>query len=125
MRRPGSFEACRPALVPADRAELIALASTWDKFGALGIFGAQEIADLPADESVGLFCVGKDVSCDRLIVNPTIVNGRMFTSSVASKSLSPGWLLGSLHLPAGYGFRFHAADLSDFYHSFRFRIPEL
>ena len=120
MRKPGSFEeTSRPALVHADRAELIALATTWDKFGALCIFGAQETASLPADEAVGLFCVGKDLSCDRLIINPTIINGRMFTSSIASKSLSPGWLLGSLHLPPGYGFRFHAADLSDFYHSFK------
>ena len=120
MRKdPSQWEVHRPALVHADRAELLALASVWDQYGALRIFGAEETALLPKDEAVGLFCVGKDLDWDRLIVNPTVINGRMHTSSHASKTLSPGWLLGSLHLPPGYGWRFHAADLSDFYHSFK------
>ena len=62
-----------------------------------------------------MFCVNKDADYDRMIVNPTVVNGRMFGLSDASKGLSPGWLLGSLHLDSGVGLRFHAADLSDFY----------
>ena len=70
-----------------------------------------------------MFCVNKDADYDRMIVNPTVVNGRMFGLSDASKGLSPGWLLGSLHLDSGVGLRFHAADLSDFYHSFQISHP--
>eukprot|EP00439_Symbiodinium_sp_Y106_P055987 s1596_g7.t2 len=113
----------RPALVHADRSELLTLARTWDYYGALSIFGARELEGLHADEEVGLFCVNKDADYDRMIVNPTVVNGRMFGLSDASKGLSPGWLLGSLHLDSGVGLRFHAADLSDFYHSFQISHP--
>ena len=116
LRMPADcWPVARPALVHADRSELLTLARTWDYYGALSIFGARELEGLHADEEVGLFCVNKDADYDRMIVNPTVVNGRMFGLSDASKGLSPGWLLGSLHLDSGVGLRFHAADLSDFY----------
>ena len=43
----------------------------------------------------------------------------MLTRNTFSKGLSPGWLLSSLHLQPFEGLRYHAADLSDFYHSFK------
>ena len=76
-----------PALVHADRGELIALARTLDKHHALAVFGADEVLHLPQDEEVGLFSVNKDITWDRLIMNPTVVNSRMYSYSSASKRL--------------------------------------
>ncbi|CAE7908105.1 TNNC1, partial [Symbiodinium sp. KB8] len=52
LRRPrADWEVNRPALIHADKPELLALARTWDQFGALKIFGASEIEGLdPAEE---------------------------------------------------------------------------
>ena len=119
LRRPrADWDVNRPALIHADKPELLALARTWDQYGALKIFGASEIEGLDPAEEVGLFAIRKDSTWDRLILNPTVVNGRMHSISEASKRLSPGWLLGGLHLLPEQVLRFHAADLSDFYHSF-------
>ena len=120
LRLPSSQWAhARPALVHAERNELLALARAWDAHGALCIFGADELNALDQNEEVGLFAVSKDLEWDRLIINPTVVNGRMLTRNTFSKGLSPGWLLSSLHLQPFEGLRYHAADLSDFYHSFK------
>ena len=96
----------------------MALARTLDKHHALAVFGADEVLHLLQDEEVGLFSVNKDITWDRLIMNPTVVNSRMHSYSSASKRLSPGWLLSLLYLKPNEGGRFHAADLSDLYHSF-------
>ena len=120
LRRPsGAWPTVRPALVHCDRTELLALARALDAHGALKIFGSAELADLDPSEEVGLFGVPKDSEWDRLIINPVVVNSRMYSLSEASKRLSPGWLLGSLTLRSDQALRFHAADLSDFYHSFK------
>ena len=52
-------------------------------------------------------------------MNPSVVNARSFRYSNAAKALSPGWMLTLLHAEPHEGWRFYAADLSDFYHSFR------
>ena len=80
-----------PARVQCTREELLALASRWDALGACTLIRA---SDKNFDEAVGLFGVPKDSKYDRLIVNPTVINSRMFKVSDATKSLAPGAMLG-------------------------------
>ena len=114
-----AWPATRPALVHADRNELLALARLLDQHQALAVFEESEAAHLPRDEEIGLFSIRKDNEWDRLIMNPTVVNARSFRYSNAAKALTPGWMLTLLHAEPHEGWRFYAADLSDFYHSFR------
>ena len=67
------------------------------------------------DEAVGLFCVSKSATHDRLIVNPTVSNSRCRTISQYSKSLAHGCLLTLLSLDRDFGFRCSTDDLSDYY----------
>ena len=71
------------------------------------------------DEAVGIFCVAKDSSHDRLIINPKTINSRMWTISDYTRELAPGCLLGLLRLRPHEVYRFSADDLSDFYYTFR------
>ena len=71
LRLPSSQWAhARPALVHAERNELLALARAWDAHGALCIFGADELNALDQNEEVGLFAVrtwsGTDLSSIQL-----------------------------------------------------------
>lgn len=92
------------------------MASRWDELGACVLIDA---ASKDFDEAVGLFCVSKDSDHDRLIVNPQVINSRMFSMSSATKELAPGCLLGLLHLSPDDMFRFSADDLSDYYYTFK------
>ena len=71
------------------------------------------------DEAVGLFCVPKDDTHDRLIVNPKTINSRMFSISSATRDLAPGSMLSLLSLEPGFAYRFNADDLTDFYYTFK------
>ena len=105
-----------PARVQCSREELLALASRWDALGACTLIRA---SDKNFDEAVGLFGVPKDSQYDRLIVNPTVINSRMFKVSDATKSLAPGAMLGLLSLEDHQLWRFNADDLTDYYYTFR------
>ena len=104
------------ARVQCSREELLALANRWDALGACSLIRA---SDKNFDEAVGLFSVPKDVTYDRLIVNPTVINSRMFKVSDATKSLAPGAMLGLLTLEPHELWRFNADDLTDFYYTFQ------
>lgn len=69
------------------------------------------------EEAVGLFCVGKDASFDRLIINPTTINSRMHCISQSTKELAPGCLLTLLNLKPDEMIRYQADDLSDYYYT--------
>lgn len=105
-----------PARVQCSREELLALACRWDALGACTLIRA---SDKNFDEAVGLFGVPKDSKYDRLIVNPTVINSRMFKVSDATKSLAPGAMLGLLTLEEHEMWRFNADDLTDFYYTFK------
>ena len=105
-----------PARVQCSREELLALASRWDSLGACTLIPA---SDKNFDEAVGLFSVPKDATFDRLIVNPTVINSRMFKVSDATKSLAPGAMLGLLSLENHEFWRFCADDPTDFYFTFQ------
>ena len=105
-----------PARVQCSREELLALACRWDALGACTLIRA---SDKNFDEAVGLFGVPKDSQYDRLIVNPTVINSRMFKVSDATKSLAPGAMLGLLSLEDHQLWRFNADDLTDYYYTFR------
>ena len=92
--------------------EFLKLVSRWDDLNACSLLPVQH-KDM--DEAVGLFCVPKDSTYDRLIINPRTINSRMFSISRSTKELAPGCLLGLLHLAPDESYRFSADDLSDFY----------
>ena len=75
--------------------EFLKLATRWDKLGACKLIPVSE-KDL--SETVGIFCVPKDSKRDRLIINPWVINSRMYSISRSTKELAPGCLLGLLHL---------------------------
>ena len=121
LRMPQSlWPKAQPAKMHCTHSEFLKLVSRWDELGACSIIKA---ADKDFDEAVGIFCVPKDSTFDRLIINPKTINSRMFGYSAATKDLSPGSMLTLLHLPEGKMFRFSADDLTDFYYTFR--VPEL
>ena len=101
------------------KSEFLELVHRWDKLGACRLIRADE-KDL--DEAVGIFCVAKDSSHDRLIINPKTINSRMWTISDYTRELAPGCLLGLLRLWPHEIYRFSADDLSDFYYTFR--VPQ-
>ncbi len=96
--------------------EFLKLAERWDELGACTLL---PLEDKNFSEAVGIFCVPKDASHDRLIVNPKTINSRMFSLSNSTKDLAPGCMLGLLHLEPGEAWRFSADDLTDYYYTFR------
>ena len=117
MRKPPDlWEKKRIAKVHCSRREFLKLARRWDDLHACCLIDAN-LKNM--DEAVGLFCVPKDSENDRLIVNPQVINGRMFSLASATKELAPGCLLSMLHLKPDDMFRFNADDLSDYYYTFR------
>ena len=95
--------------------EFLELVHRWDKLGACRLIRADQ---KDFDEAVGIFCVAKDSSHDRLIINPKTINSRMWTISDYTRELAPGCLLGLLRLQPHEIYRFSADDLSDFYYTF-------
>ncbi len=117
LRKPQEFWPKLPgARVQCSRDELLTLARRWDALGACELVPASA---KNFDEAVGMFSVPKDTKYDRLIINPTVINSRMFKVSDATKTLAPGSMLGLLSLTPEEGFRFSADDLTDFYYTFR------
>ena len=113
LRKPvDSWPKVPKAKVHASKAELIKLALSWDRVGALRIFREDRIHDIK--ECVGLFCVAKDQDWDRLILNPVVVNSRMHTLNSYTKLLGHGSQLCLLHIPHGSVARFCADDLAEF-----------
>eukprot|EP00438_Fugacium_kawagutii_P027310 Skav202710 [mRNA] locus=scaffold654:644734:649143:+ [translate_table: standard] len=113
---PQEWKSKRPAKVQCDRTEFLKLAKRWDALGACKLVLADNVS---FDEAVGLFCVPKDSDFDWLIVNPQVIDGRMYTLSRPTKELAPGCLLSMLHLNPDEMFRISADDLSDFYYTFK------
>ena len=105
-----------PARMHIERKEFLKLVSKWDSLGACMLVDSTEVC---MEEAVGIFCVPKDSSHDRLIINPKTINGRMDTITESTKELAPGCMLGLLHLSNDEVFRFQADDLSDFYYTFK------
>ena len=117
LRKPASeWDHFPPGKVFCSKEELLKLTERWDSLGACTLVPAEA---KNMDEAVGLFCVPKDDKFDRLIINPKVINGRMFSISDFTKSLAPGCMLGLLHLDDDEVYRFSADDLSDFYYTFR------
>ena len=69
------------------------LAEKWDSLGACQLIPVSEIG---IDEAVGLFAVPKDQDYDRLIINPTVINSRMYTVNTFTKTIAPGHLIGMI-----------------------------
>ena len=117
LRSPQKLWPNRPkARVHCSRPELLQLMKIWDAHGSLALFPCNEVFE---EETVGLFAVPKDANFDRLIVNPTVLNSRMFPYSRYTKSLAPGALISLLSIEPHQSFRFCADDLSDFYYTFK------
>lgn len=104
-----------PAKIHCSRDEFLKLVHRWDQLGACHLIPAESKS---FEEAVGLFCVGKDETHDRLIINPKTINSRMFSLSDSTKELAPGCLLALLHLKPHDMFRFNADDLTDYYYTF-------
>lgn len=116
LRKPKSMWPRRPrAKVHCARSELLRLAEKWDKLGALQII---PISDIPDDEAVGLFAVGKDAAHDRLIVNPTVVNSRMYKCNNFTKRIAPGHLISLLQLEPTEDLLVSSDDLCEMYYTF-------
>ena len=113
---PELWPKAQPAKMHCQPSEFLKLVERWDKLGACSLMKA---CDKDLSEAVGIFCVPKDSTYDRLIINPKTINSRMFGYSAATKDLSPGSMLTLLHLPPGKMYRFSADDLTDFYYTFR------
>ena len=105
----------RAAKVHATRAEILQLARTWDERGCLALFDVQSVR---RDEAVGAFAVPKDADYDRLILNPTVVNGRMATVSEQTRTLAPGSMLCLIGLRPNERLRFSSDDLREYYCTF-------
>ena len=117
LRKPATdWPAKRRARVHCDRAELKKLAEKWDKLGACALI---PVHCVPEDEAVGLFAVNKDSEYDRLIVNPTVVNSRMYGCNTYTKTLAPGHLIGLIRLHADECLAISSDDLCEFYYTFR------
>lgn len=117
MRKPpDEWTSVKPGRMHCSKEEFLKLVSRWDSLGACRLV---PFTDQDPEELVGLFCVAKDSSFDRLIINPRVINSRMDTISDATKELAPGSMLGLLHLGPNDVFRFSADDLSDFYYTFK------
>ena len=101
----------KSARVHCDRAELKKLAEKWDKLGACALI---PVHCVPEDEAVGLFAVNKASEYDRLIVNPTVVNSRMYGCNTYTKTLAPGHLIGLIRLHADECLAISSDDLCEF-----------
>ena len=104
------------AKVHGGRAELLKLAAKWDAVQALRLVPVSEV---DPSETVGAFCVPKNSSHDRLILNPTTINGRSQKYSNFTKLLTPGSIACSVHLEPHECLRICADDLSEMYYTFQ------
>ena len=117
LRKPqNEWPKSQSARMHISKAEFLKLCSRWDELGACCLI---PLKDKSFDEAVGIFCVPKDSSHDRLIVNPKTINSRMHSISRSTKDLAPGSMLGLLHLEDHEAWRFSADDLTDFYYTFQ------
>lgn len=116
LRKPKPWPPARPARMHISRDEFLKLVFRWDKLGACKLV---ESSEKDYAEAVGIFAVDKDADFDRLIINPKTINSRMHSISDATQDLAPGCMLGLLHLPEGFMYRFSADDLTDFYYTFK------
>ena len=106
----------KPGKVHCDKSELLKLVELWYSLGACHLMNLE---DKHYEEAVGLFCVPKDEKHDRLIIDPTTINGRMASLSSSTKELAPGAMLSLLSLSDGFAYRFSADDLTDYYYTFK------
>ena len=113
---PSQWPPSHPGRMHCSRSEFLKLVERWDALGACCLIG---VSEKDFSEACGIFCVPKDSSFDRLIINPKTINSRMMSVSEATKELAPGCMLSMLHLPPNKVFRFQADDLSDFYYTFK------
>ena len=105
----------QPARMRTTRDEFLKLCTRWDELGACSL---SPLKDKSFEEAVGIFCVAKDSTHDRLIVNPKTINSRMHSISRSTKDLAPGSMLTLLHLSEDEIWRFSADDLTDYYYTF-------
>eukprot|EP00971_Amphidinium_carterae_P330733 6463916-Amphidinium_carterae.1 len=104
------------AKVHASRDELLQLLVKWDKVGVLRIVPAHTVDKMVR---LGLFTVFKDLSHDRLILNPSVRNGRSRQLAQYTKFLPAGYLLCALHLEPTEVLRISSDDLREFYYTFK------
>ena len=117
LRKPVGDWPQRPrARVHCSREEVLRLAEKWDKLGACMLIPTNEIR---ADEAVGLFAVPKDQDHDRLIINPTVINSRMYNANTFTKTIAPGHLVGMIRLRPDEDLRISSDDLCEFYYTFK------
>jgi hypothetical protein len=106
-----------PARVHASQAELESLLAKLDAAGALALVSRSEVPDW--SEACGLFRVAKDADHDRLILNPTVVNGRMRSIADATLRLGAGFLLTRIVLDSHEWLELCSDDLREFYYTFQ------
>ena len=113
---PSFWPSLPPAKVHGQLEELLALAAKWDAVQALRLI---PVGEVDAAETVGAFCVPKNATHDRLILNPTTVNSRSRKYSNFTKLLTPGSIACSVHLESHECLRICADDLSEMYYTFK------
>eukprot|EP00971_Amphidinium_carterae_P351448 6492119-Amphidinium_carterae.1 len=105
-----------PAHVHASRAELLTLLAKWDEVGVLRVVPADTVDKMVR---LGLFTVFKDSDFDRLILNPSVRNGRSQRLAEYTRYLPAGYLLCALHLEPSEVLRVSSDDLREYYYTFR------
>eukprot|EP00438_Fugacium_kawagutii_P033349 Skav204235 [mRNA] locus=scaffold1550:277390:299473:- [translate_table: standard] len=117
LRKPESEWPQKPrARVHCSRDELKCLAAKWDALGACALVPVGEVAE---EETVGIFAVTKDQEYDRLILNPTVVNSRMYGVSTFTKQIAPGHLITMVRIPDTHDLVISSDDLSEYYYTFK------
>ena len=117
MRRPAnSWPVKRKAKVHCSKDELLKLAKKWDAHQACRLVATDAVRE---EEAVGLFAVGKDLEYDRLIINPTVINSRMYGCNSYTKTLAPGHLIGLIRLLPEEHLVISSDDLSEYYYTFQ------
>eukprot|EP00969_Alexandrium_andersonii_P093703 4139412-Alexandrium_andersonii.AAC.1 len=108
------------ARVHASPSALLALSQKRGAVGAPVLFRESEII---FDEACGAFRGGNDAPWDRLILNPTVINGRCWSISWSTKRLGQGFLLTRLSLSEGEWLEISTGDLREMYYTFRVSRP--
>ena len=116
-----SWEPARKVKVHATKEELCRVFKLWDDVGHLKLLDLDDLLRrglLRTEELVGMFPVYKDANIDRLILNPTVRNGRSACSSHYTKLLGQGYMLTRLRLKRGWDLLISGDDLREFYSCF-------
>ena len=106
----------------SSHAELKAVLRKWDSVGALLLLDVDALlasGELLIEELCGMFPIYKDHLYDRLILNPTVRNGRTDSVHCFVRTLGQGFMFCRMHLPPDMRAIFSSSDLSELYSTIR------